>query len=380
MILESSRRRESIALPIGRLPGGGGGGGGGTFVRQLDVQDSPIVCFESRPDDEHGAHSAVETSHGCGGFPPNTLFRLKEVKAAGTWEAPGGCRPQQRLLVVTATYQPPREGYVPRDSGGSKMCGSAVTLSYKTRDAFLKGLDDLIAKPALTMKDEFTRPDSWTDWRGVSYTSTAEWEYVNGLAQKQEGCTPGTRDADNNGKTPKKFLDNINRFIEERRSQGHGTMLHKDHAHLTLDEVLAVRLCTPRRAHGRSCSLSNRRPLGWQRRPLTRRRSRGRPGRAVRASRPRASSPPAGPRPRPPTPPAAAAAAPPAPPSAAAPAPAPAPAPVPAPARAASLKLTAHSHGSGSGSLSPLCHSSRLVYCVLRFVCSGSLGFRSRNG
>ena len=48
-----------------------------------------MLCFESLPDDEHGAHGAIMTTDHSGDFPPNTLFRLKAVCEAGTWEAPG---------------------------------------------------------------------------------------------------------------------------------------------------------------------------------------------------------------------------------------------------------------------------------------------------
>lgn len=41
-----------------------------------------------------------------GAFPPNTLFRLKEIKPAGSWLAPDGeTRPGVDLLVVTATFK-----------------------------------------------------------------------------------------------------------------------------------------------------------------------------------------------------------------------------------------------------------------------------------
>ena len=39
---------------------------------ELSPQDSDVICFESSPDDEHGAHSAIITSHSSGDFPPNT--------------------------------------------------------------------------------------------------------------------------------------------------------------------------------------------------------------------------------------------------------------------------------------------------------------------
>ena len=40
-----------------------------------------------------------------GAFPPNTLFRFVKEMAPGEWEGPGGVRPMQRLLLVTATYR-----------------------------------------------------------------------------------------------------------------------------------------------------------------------------------------------------------------------------------------------------------------------------------
>ena len=69
------------------------------------VVDSPVVCFESAPSDEHGFHTAAVMTETNGAFPPNTLFALKRVEEPGQWEAPNGVFPQQRLLVVTATYR-----------------------------------------------------------------------------------------------------------------------------------------------------------------------------------------------------------------------------------------------------------------------------------
>ena len=89
--------------------------------------------------------------------------------------------------MVTATYQPPRKGLTELEGSGSKMCDTAVTLSYNKRDAFLRGLDDLIAKPSLTMADEFARDDEWGDWKGARYTSRTEWDYVNGAASVKIG-------------------------------------------------------------------------------------------------------------------------------------------------------------------------------------------------
>ena len=86
--------------------------------------------------------------------PPNTLFRLKQIKAPGEWEAPGGIFPKQRLLVVTATYLPPVGGGITDKGGGgdSKLCAKPFTLAYGNRTAYVEGIDALIAKPLLTME------------------------------------------------------------------------------------------------------------------------------------------------------------------------------------------------------------------------------------
>lgn len=178
-------------------------------------------------------------------FPPNTLFRLKEVRAAGQWEAPpasSGVYPNQRLLVCTATYQPPRAGLAAGGEGSGKMVGAAAMLSYGKRTAYVEGIDDLFAKPVLSMADEFARDDSWADWRGVSYTLKSEWKYVTGPASLREDCTPGRRDGNNHGKTVDQFVEQVNEWIQQRRALGHGTKLPLSYALLTREEVLAVRL------------------------------------------------------------------------------------------------------------------------------------------
>ena len=184
--------------------------------------------------------SAVLTySDNTGCFPPNTLFRLKEVKAPGTWEAPGGVYPQQRLLVVTATYLVPSKA---QELGGSKLCASSSALSYGDRSAFAQGLDDLVGRPPLSMEQECTRPLSWKDWKGVEYTMWDAWKYVNGPAAVAFDCTPGTRDEGNAGKSPEDFVKDVNAFIASRRAAGYGLHLSDAFAWFTRDEVLGIRL------------------------------------------------------------------------------------------------------------------------------------------
>ena len=118
--------------------------------------DSDVVCFVSSAADDVGHHEALMTAADLGSFPPNTLYRLVEVIEAGGWLAPGGeVRPQRRLLVVKATYLSMTS--VARAGVESKMTSLPSTLQYSTRDAYIKGLDDILAKPALTMAQEFGR-------------------------------------------------------------------------------------------------------------------------------------------------------------------------------------------------------------------------------
>ena len=206
--------------------------------------DSAVVRFDSTPADANGYHAAVMLTPTRGTFPPNTLFRLKQTIEAGYWEAPGGVYPNQRLLVVTATYRPPRTGLQVASEGGGKICGAAVTLRYGSRDEYIKGLTDIISLPVLTMQQEFERDMSWTDWQGATFTLRDEWAYVNGPAQPHTS-TPGERDANNAGKLPADFLSQVNADIRTRRgkaAQAGMAQLPEEHAYLTLDEVLAVRL------------------------------------------------------------------------------------------------------------------------------------------
>lgn len=205
-----------------------------------------------------------------GHSPPNTLFRLKRILKPGEWEVEGchigkgiddetrpagyKVRPNQELLIVTATHRPPAEVSIGRSGGvytGMKWGQPAVTLRYATRDAFIRGLDDVLSKPVLTLAQEFDRDMEWEDWKGVRYSLRQEWEYVTGEAKPKTGCTPGERDQNNvyqdedgklRGLTPEMFQVRINHKIFRRRYHGHGTSLPLKSAYLTLDEVLAVRL------------------------------------------------------------------------------------------------------------------------------------------
>jgi hypothetical protein len=188
-------------------------------------------------------HSAVLTFNAdCAVFPPNTLFRLREVHKEGSWQGPGGVCPQQRLLVVSATYHQAR-AHQGEDAEG-KLCGNVATLlSYASRTAYVKGLDDILLHPVLSMAQEFDRELEWRDWKGMGYTLRSEWKYVSGIAKPLAGCTPGTRDAQNGGKTVNDFMSEANKFIKQRRDSHVETCtLPEEYAFLTESEVIAIRL------------------------------------------------------------------------------------------------------------------------------------------
>ena len=143
---------------------------------------------------------------------------------------------------MTATYLPPvQRGQVGEGDGG-KYCKGSSELRYGSRVAFVKGLDDLIAKPLLTMAQEFDRDMRWCDWKKAEYNLRDEFAYVCGPAE-QANRTPGLRDEGNAGVSPEQFLQRVNEFIRERRRRGLGTRILEAQALLILDEVLAIRLC-----------------------------------------------------------------------------------------------------------------------------------------
>lgn len=190
------------------------------------------------------------TNEFTGVFPPNTLYRLTEVVAAGTWESPNqGVFPNQRLLVVTATYRnvPIHDTVVNKMGGKMHDVARDPLLAYGDRNAYVDGLDDILAQPVLTMEQEFAREHKWVDWQGVDYTLREEWAYVIGPAQRKTGCSPGIRDDSNDGRTPIDFLRIANEFVMSGRKLGRGVTIADDEAEeraalLTLDEVLAIRL------------------------------------------------------------------------------------------------------------------------------------------
>ena len=163
-----------------------------------------------------------------------------------SYRAPLAVLAPHTRLIVTATYLTPtiRLGHSAASVVETKMCSSKppITLRYGDRNAFVNGIDALIAKPLLTMEQEFRRNATWSDWKGKEFTLKEEWAYVNGPAQTMAGCTPGTRDEENDGMMPYDFLSLGNGFIRKQREAGIGLLMLDTHAYLTLDEVISVRL------------------------------------------------------------------------------------------------------------------------------------------
>ena len=211
---------------------------------RYEDRNSDVVAFDSALEDDQGSHAAImTTTDQRGAFPPNTLFRLTSVHEPGTWEAPGGCFPMQRLYVVSATYRAPL--WVAGDDEGGKMCDSANVLQYGNRIDYARGgLRDIVTSPVLTLEQEFDRDLHWTDWQGVMHSLREEWRYVaNGPAQERTDETGRTRDRNNTGKTIDDFKREVNEVILRMREASHEEgMAMRASGFLTTDEVLAVRL------------------------------------------------------------------------------------------------------------------------------------------
>ena len=129
------------------------------------------------------------TSEFAGIFPPNTLFRLVETVTPGAWLAPGGSRPNQRLLVVSATFRMPLSG-ASNGFTGARMCEEVTTLTYGDREAFVTGLYDIIDSPLLTLEEEFTREIYFEDWHGQrhSLVHAMSHTHLSRTAQLSEGA------------------------------------------------------------------------------------------------------------------------------------------------------------------------------------------------
>lgn len=88
------------------------------------------------------------------------------------------------------------------------------------------------------MEQECAVDYTFTDWEGDTHNLRDEWAYVNGVAMED-----GPRDMDeNNGMTKQQFKERVDVYVRERRAAGFGLTLREEHAYLTLDEVVSIRL------------------------------------------------------------------------------------------------------------------------------------------
>ena len=233
------------------------------------VQNSPVVEFISKVADSDGMHAPIFLGAGkrdglpsVAVYPPNTLFRLREViERSFTIDENGAVCPsgtpnsleiKQPLYRVTATFISTTAIRSPGNDGGrdqvvteSKTVSQPTMLQYSDRTAFIDGLNSLLLSPSLTMEQEFSREMSWTDRRGgVEHTLVGEWKYVNGEATRTLIAGIGERDVTHEGWLPVDFLRNANELIQKRREEDKSLKdrLPESHAYLSLDEVLAIRL------------------------------------------------------------------------------------------------------------------------------------------
>jgi Ca2+-binding EF-hand superfamily protein len=123
------------------------------------------------------------------------------------------------------------------------MCDELASLTYGTRQTYIDGLNDILHKPILTMEQEWQREFTWVDREDHKYTSAKEWAYVTGPAIPED-CTPGRRDAANEGKTPENFMQEVNDEIRRHWLERKDTHDVPAINLITLDEVLSVRLYT----------------------------------------------------------------------------------------------------------------------------------------
>ena len=88
-------------------------------------------------------------------------------------------------------------------------------------EAFVTSLTPIINAPVLTMQEEWTRDDRWTDRFGSDCSAAAEWAYVTGRVSEghKGGAGVGERDKGNEGMTPRDFLERANAFVRTQAKQ-----------------------------------------------------------------------------------------------------------------------------------------------------------------
>jgi hypothetical protein len=99
-----------------------------------------------------------------------------------------------------------------------RQCASRPIRLVLTTD--VKGLDDILESPVLTMEQEFLRPrPPFVDWRGATHELRALWAYATGPATAAADDGAGVRDEHNAGMLPEQFRARVNEHIRARRAE-----------------------------------------------------------------------------------------------------------------------------------------------------------------
>jgi hypothetical protein len=192
--------------------------------------DGDVVAFISRPEDNAGLHSVINTG-GAGSYrvPPQCLVVFKRYHSAGTWEvetASGAVRPDCGCFEVHITYVIPKDGHLHDETvTGDKFVPSVTSLTFGDRKLYARGRKEIENQPLpLSLREEWQRDDTWTDRGGMSFSAAAELAYVLGVAGVQPSgggfrhtvCLrtfAGVRDAEHVGDTLADFLSKANEHV-----------------------------------------------------------------------------------------------------------------------------------------------------------------------
>ena len=110
-----------------------------------------------------------------------------------------------------------------------------------------RGMGDIIGKCLMEMQREWTRGNTWTNWKGEQFSADKEFLYVTrtvGHSKTEGGTGVGVRDEGHEDWDVQRFVEEVNRYIRERcKEMGKGEeeivlIL------LTTEEVIAIRLYT----------------------------------------------------------------------------------------------------------------------------------------
>eukprot|EP01006_Ploeotia_vitrea_P060140 TRINITY_DN75367_c0_g1_i1.p1 TRINITY_DN75367_c0_g1~~TRINITY_DN75367_c0_g1_i1.p1 ORF type:complete len:662 (+),score=42.20 TRINITY_DN75367_c0_g1_i1:263-1987(+) len=209
-------------------------------VKKMVHQPGPIFCFHCDKQTDTGLHTGVPSQIRDDGevtahlFPPLTLF--KYLYTENNWKADNGVTVNQDLIHVAPSFKVPK-GPVSRCSVG-KMVVDQTYLSYGTRRDYVRGLQDIISQPVLSMQQEWERDHKWTTYyagRIADHSGKHEWDYVLNPTK----CAPGAaRDNGHDGFSIEKYRTIVNEHIAKVAPQD------KRHIQLTYDEIIGLRLYT----------------------------------------------------------------------------------------------------------------------------------------